>query len=306
MNINLHDIIYNMNINLQKKLAISVSLSFNFIIILLKLAAGYISGSICLISEAVHSIADCLASSITFFAIKRSSEPADKDHPFGHGKYEDMAGFIEGIMIIFASAFILYEASKKIIFGYHENIDSTFGIYVMAIAMFANIIASTYSSYVAKKSNSVSLYADAQHLKTDVYSSLGVLLGLIAIKITGINILDAIIALIVAAIIFKAGFLITKQTLNNLLDGSVSYKKIFDINNILHSCKDIKGYKNLKARNLGPMVRVEVTIFVEDNMTISKCHQICDNIERNIKENIGNVTVIIHAEPVSIQNISSQ
>ena len=291
-----------MNINLQKKLAISVSLSFNFIIILLKLAAGYISGSICLISEAVHSIADCLASSITFFAIKRSSEPADKDHPFGHGKYEDMAGFIEGIMIIFASAFILYEASKKIIFGYHENIDSTFGIYVMAIAMFANIIASTYSSYVAKKSNSVSLYADAQHLKTDVYSSLGVLLGLIAIKITGINILDAIIALIVAAIIFKAGFLITKQTLNNLLDGSVSYKKIFDINNILHSCKEIKGYKNLKARNLGPMVRVEVTIFVEDDMTISKCHAICDNIEKKINDEIGNISVIIHAEPVSLQS----
>ena len=197
-----------MNINLQKKLAISLSLSFNLVIILLKFIAGYITGSICLLSEAVHSVADCLASSITFFAIKRSSAPADKDHPFGHGKYEDMAGFIEGILIIFASAFILYEASKKIIFGYHEDIDSTFGIYVMTVAMLGNIVASTYSSYVAKKSNSISLYADAQHLKTDVYSSLGVLIGLITIKITGINILDSIIALIVAGIIFKAGFLI--------------------------------------------------------------------------------------------------
>lgn len=293
-----------MEINLQKKLAICLSLTFNLIVIVLKLIAGYISGSICLLSEAVHSVADCLASSITFFAIKRSSTPADADHPFGHGKYEDMAGFIEGVMIIFASAFILYEASRKIIFGYHENIDSTFGIYVMAIAMLGNIIASTYSSYVAKKSNSISLYADAQHLKTDVYSSLGVLIGLIAIKITGLNILDAIIALIVAGIIFKAGFLIIKQTLNNLLDGSVSYKKIFEINNILHSCEEIKGYKNLKARNLGPMVRVEVTIFVEDDMKISQCHTICDNIEKRINDEIGNIDVIIHAEPVSLQNIN--
>lgn len=294
-----------MKINSQKKLAISISLSFNLIIILFKFIASYITGSICLLSEAVHSIADCLASSITFFAIKRSSLPADKDHPFGHGKYEDMAGFIEGIMIIFASAFILFEASKKIISGYHENIDSTLGIYVMGFAMLANIIASSYSSYVAKKSNSISLYADAQHLKTDVYSSLGVLIGLIAIKITGINILDAIIAIIVAGIIFKAGFLITKQTLNNLLDGSVSSKKISEINDILLSCQNIKGYKDLKARNLGPTIKVEVTIFLDDSMTISNCHKICDNIENSIKEKIGNITVLIHAEPVSIQNITS-
>ena len=208
-------------------------------------------------------------------------------------------------MIIFASAFILYEASKKIILGYHEDIDSTIGIYVMAFAMFANIIASTYSLYVAKKSNSISLYADAQHLKTDVYSSLGVLLGLIAIKVTGINILDAIIALIVAGIIFKAGFLITKQTLNNLLDGSVSYKQIEEITEIIETCKDIKGYKDLKARNLGPAIKVEVTIFVEDDMKISVCHQICDKIEKEISDKINNATVIIHAEPFSAQKIVS-
>ena len=293
-----------MHINSQKKLAISISLTFNLIIIVLKFIASYISGSICLLSEAVHSIADCLASSITFFAIKRSSLPADKEHPFGHGKYEDMAGFIEGIMIIFASAFSLYEASKKIIFGYHENIDSTLGIYVMGIAMAANIIAGSYSLYVAKKSNSISLYADAQHLKTDVYSSLGVLIGLVAIKLTGINILDSIIALIVAGIIFKAGFLIAKQTLNNLLDGSVSNKKISEINEILLSCKDIKGFKDLKARNLGPMIKVEITIFLEDSMKLSTCHQICDNIENKISEKIGDVTVHIHAEPVSIQQVN--
>ena len=207
-------------------------------------------------------------------------------------------------MIIFASAFILYEASKKIIFGYHENIDSTLGIYVMGFAMIGNIIAGRYSLYVAKKSNSISLYADAQHLKTDVYSSLGVLTGLIAIKLTDINILDSIIALIVAGIIFKAGFLIAKQTLNNLLDGSISNKQMSKINDILKSCSDIKGFKDLKARNLGPMIKIEITILLEDEMTISKCHQICDSIENKIKKQIGNVSVHIHAEPVSIQQLN--
>ena len=93
--------------------------------------------------------------------------------------------------------------------------------------------------------------------------------------------------------------------MNNLLDGSISAKKISEINELLNSRSDIQGYKDLKARNLGPMVKVEVTILLNDDMTISKCHQICDDIENNINEKIGNITVLIHAEPVSIQNITS-
>src|SRR5574344_2871404 len=108
----------------EKKIAAGLSITSNAIIILLKITAGIISGSISIISEAIHSMSDFLASVLTFFAVSRSAEPADKDHPFGHGKYEDMSGFIEGGLIIFAGFFIIYEAISKLIKGYTLKADS--------------------------------------------------------------------------------------------------------------------------------------------------------------------------------------
>ena len=121
------------------------------------------------------------------------------------------------------------------------------GIYVMAFAVVANFLVSRYLFYVAKKSDSVSLLADAEHLSTDIFSSLGVLVGLVLIKITGIAALDPIIALIVALIILKAGFSISKETLNNLLDGSLPSEDIAKIEEILKKNSVIKGYKNIKG-----------------------------------------------------------
>ena len=295
-----------MNINTQKKLVASTSIASNAIIIVLKFIAGLVSGSISIISEAIHSFSDFLASVLTFFAVSRSSEPADKDHPFGHGKYEDMSGFIEGFLIIFAAIYIIYEASKKLIFGYHAELDSEICIFVMAFAVVANILVSKSLFHVAKKSKSVSLYADAEHLRTDVFSSLGVLIGLIVIKFTGLTILDPIIAIIVAGIIFKAGYSITKETLNNLLDGSISKGEINEITKILDTFTNIKGYKDLKARNIGPMVKVELTVLFDNDMKIFDCHKICDEIEQKISSKIGNVSMIIHSEPVNKKATISQ
>lgn len=295
-----------MNINTQKKLVASTSIASNAIIILLKFIAGLVSGSISIISEAIHSFSDFLASVLTFFAVSRSSEPADKDHPFGHGKYEDMSGFIEGFLIILASIYIIYEASKKLIFGYHAELDSEICIFVMAFAVVANILVSKSLFIVAKKSKSISLYADAEHLRTDVFSSLGVLIGLIVIKFTGLTILDPIIAIIVAGIIFKAGYSITKETLNNLLDGSISKAEINEITKILDTFTNIKGYKDLKARNIGPMVKVELTVLFDNDMKIFDCHKICDEIEQKISSKIGNVSMIIHSEPVDTKVSISQ
>ncbi len=295
-----------MDINTQKKLVASTSIFSNAIIIVLKFIAGLVSGSISIISEAIHSFSDFLASVLTFFAVSRSSEPADKDHPFGHGKYEDMSGFIEGFLIILASIYIIYEASKKLIFGYHAELDSEICIFVMAFAVVANILVSKSLFIVAKKSKSVSLYADAEHLRTDVFSSLGVLIGLIVIKFTGLTILDPIIAIIVAGIIFKAGYSITKETLNNLLDGSISKGEINEITKILDTFTNIKGYKDLKARNIGPMVKVELTVLFDNDMKIFDCHKICDEIEQKISSKIGNVSMIIHSEPVNKKTTISQ
>ena len=171
-----------MHIDTEKKLAAGLSILSNTIIIIMKFIAGEISGSISIISEAIHSLSDCLASVLTFFSVIKSSQPADEEHPFGHGRYEDMSGFIEGGLIIAAAFYIIYEAAKKLIFTTSASTEPTLGIIVMGISVIANFIVSSVLFHTAKKSNSVSLYADGEHLRTDIYSSLGVLVGLVLIK----------------------------------------------------------------------------------------------------------------------------
>ena len=293
-----------MKLEAEKKFAAGLSITSNAIVILLKVIAGILSGSISIISEAIHSLSDFLASVLTFFAVTRSSEPADKEHPFGHGKYEDMSGFIEGGLIIFAGLYIIYEASTKLIFGYHIKSEPTIGIFVMAFAVLANLLVSRYLFYVARKSDSVSLYADAQHLSTDIYSTLGVLIGLVLIKITGITALDPIIAIIVALIILKAGFSISKETLNNLLDGSIPAGDIQKIEEIIKKNNVIKGYKNIKGRKSGQYKEIEMTLLFNPDMKLQCCHAVCDQIENEIKSIMDNVSIIIHAEPLADINKS--
>lgn len=288
-----------MNIVTEKKLAAGLSITSNAVIIILKLIAGIISGSISIISEAIHSLSDCLASVLTFFAVMKSSEPADREHPFGHGKYEDMSGFIEGGLIIFAAFYIMYEAGKKLCMNKPFEVDTTLGIAVMLFAVVANFVVSSILFKVAKKSNSISLFADGEHLRTDIYSSLGVMVGLILIKVTGIHILDPIIAILVALFILKAGFSISKETLNNLLDGSLPAEDLKSIEEIIHSYKSdyTLDFKNLKARRCGPSTDIELTMLFPKDMTIEQCHDICDEMEELIRQKLGHVTIMIHAEP---------
>ena len=169
----------------------------------------------------------------------------------------------------------------------------------MLFAVAANFFVSSVLFKVAKKSNSISLFADGEHLRTDIYSSLGVMAGLILIKITGIHILDPVIAILVALFILKAGFSISKETLNNLLDGSLPPEDMKSIEEIINSYKNkcILGIKNLKARRCGPSTDIELTILFPKDMTIEKCHNICDEIENLITHKLGHVTIMTHAEP---------
>ena len=286
-----------MNIVTEKKFAAFLSITSNALVISFKVVAGILSGSISIISEAIHSLSDFLASVLTFFAVTRSAEPADKGHPFGHGKYEDMSGFIEGGLIVFAALYIIYEAIEKLINGGYQHTETLIGIFAMGFAVLANFLVSRYLFYVAKKSDSVSLYADAKHLSTDIYSSLGVCVGLLLIKVTGLAILDPIIALVVALIILKAGFSISKETLNNLLDGSIPTEDIQKIEEIIKANSVIKGCKGIKGRKSGQCKEIELTLLFNPDMKLSCCHNICDQVENSIKKELGQVCVTIHAEP---------
>ncbi len=294
-----------MDTNKKKKLAASISITSNIFLTTLKLIVGIISGSLSIISEAIHSLSDFLASIITYFSVVKSSEPADDDHPYGHGKYEDMAGFIEGLLIISAAIFIIFKATKKIVLGIPSETENSLGIIVMSVAVVMNFLVSSYIFKVAKTSDSISLYADGQHLRTDVYSSLGVLIGLLLIKITGNHALDPIIAILVAAFIFRTGHTITNKSWMNLLDHSLPEEDIKQIEQIINNYSGITKLKihGIKARRLGPTKDINLTLQFKKDTTICECHKICDEIEQSIRKIYPNCSISIHAEPmIMIEN----
>lgn len=288
-----------MEINTKKKLTAGLSIASNILLSLLKIAAGIISGSLSIISEAIHSMSDLFASLITFFSVIKSSKPADEDHPFGHGKYEDMSGFIEGLLIIGASFFIIFKAAQKIILGIPIEIESNLGIAVMIIAVIANIIVSSMLFKVAKESNSISLYADGEHLRTDVYSSFGVLIGLVLIKYTGHTVLDPIIAILTAVFIYRAGYSISKRAFMNLLDHSLPESDLDKIRAIVRTYPDSVVLKEngIRARQVGPIDDIDLVLQFPEETSICECHKICEGIEAQIRDIFVNASISIHSEP---------
>lgn len=287
------------NVLKNKKLAASLSVLSNLTLIILKLITGFASGSVSIISEAIHSGSDFLASVIAFFAIHKSEKPADEDHQFGHGKYEDVAGFVEGCLIILASVYIIFEAGKKLAGLTDPLVNSIPGIVVMLVSVLTNICVSSYLFKVAKNTDSIALYSDAEHLKTDVYSSMTVFTGLIIIHFTGLYVIDAIIAIIVAMIIMHTGYKICKTTMNDILDGSLPENDINTIKDIIkvHTQKGISSIKEIRTRKAGKDKEIVIVLLVEGSLTVSFAHELCDGIENEIEKALGNTKVTIHVEP---------
>ena len=289
-----------MQITTKKKLAAGISILSNILLTLLKIFAGIVSGSLSIISEAIHSLSDFFASAITFFSVVKSSEPADDDHPYGHGKYEDMAGFIEGVLIILAALFIILKSVKKIVLGVYTETENNLGIAVMLFAVITNFIVSSFLFKVSKESNSISLYADGEHLRTDIYSSLGVLVGLVLINVTGYYVLDSVIAILVAVLIYRAGYTISKHSWMNLLDHSLPKADIQKIEKIICSFSEFVKLKenSIKARQVGPSKDIDLVLQFPKETSICECHKICDEIEKQIQSIYINSSISIHSEPI--------
>ena len=236
----------------KKEIATLVSIISNCFLILIKFVAGYLSSSISIISEAVHSLSDLCASFIAFISVKKSKLPPDIDHQFGHQKYEDLAGLIEGLLIIFAGIYIIYEACSKIIFHKIDSIDVNLGIIVMFVSGVVNIFVSTYLMKIGKETKSIAIIADAKHLHTDILTSGGIFLSLIAIKFTNLWILDPIIALLVSVFIIEMGFKTAKNSSLSLLDTSLNKSDLKIIENIINKYNnEFIKLKTMRTRKNG-------------------------------------------------------
>ncbi len=273
-----------------------LSLLSNTSLIIMKLVVGLFTGSVSILSEAIHSTMDLLAAVIAFFSVRISDRPADDTHPYGHGKVENISGVIEALLIFVASVWIIIEAVKKIINP--GEIDSVgLGFIVMFISAAINFIVSKKLYKVAKQEDSIALEADALHLKADVYTSLGVGGGLFLIWLTGLNYLDPIVAILVAIFILKESFELLKTAFNPLLDVKLSDEEIEIIKDKINQYDSVFcNYHDLKTRKSGRIRYIDLHLVFPENKSIKEAHDICDRIEQNIEQVLKYAEVMIHLE----------
>ena len=281
----------------KKSKAALFSIGSNTILIVLKLVAGTITGSVSLIAEAIHSLMDLVAAIIAFVSVSVSDRPADKQHQFGHGKAENVSGVIEGLLILVAAGLIVREAIHKITAGISLELIEV-GIVVMGVSLVVNIFVSRYLYKVSRATDSLALEADAAHLTTDVMTMAGVFLGLIVVRITGLNILDPIIAMAVALLIVKAAVDIIRKSFGGLMDASLPETEQKVIESCLLAHKDrIVEFHRLRTRKAGSLRQVDLHLVIPREMHVEVAHNLCDHLETDIEKLLNNTEVNIHVEP---------
>jgi cation diffusion facilitator family transporter len=283
----------------KKKVAL-LSVASNTGLVLLKLAVGIAIGSVAIISEAIHSGIDLLAAGIAYLSVRKSGEPADDCHSFGHGKYEDLSGFIEAILIFVAAVLIIWEAGQKLLHGEETlAVDVLYlGIAVMAVSALANLYVSSRLMRVAKETESIALESDAWHLRTDVYTSAGVLAGLVAIRLTGLVFLDAIAAMAIAVVIMRAAWDLTRRSFADLVDHSLPAEEEQRIRDVIaEHCTDYADYHDLRTRRSGPDRYIDFHLCVARRLSVEQAHDLTDHLESDLKLEFPRSHISIHVEP---------
>ncbi|MBF0299377.1 MAG: cation transporter [Oligoflexia bacterium] len=290
------------DLNKLKKKAAFFSIISNATLIVLKIVVGIIISSVSVISEAIHSAIDLLAALIAYFSIKEASKPADETHPYGHGKFENLSGLIEAILIFMAAIYIIHEAFEKM--KTHEVMKNTeLGIIVMFVSVIVNFFVSKYLFVVAKKTDSMALEADAWHLRTDVYTSLGIFTGLILIRVTGIYILDPIVAIIVAIWLIIISIKLILASFKDITDSKLSNEDEKIILDILNSNSDLFiEFHKLRSRKAGSERFVDLHLVVPQHWNTEKTHSISHMLEQKIAQLLPNTQLIIHIEPCKKKN----
>jgi cation diffusion facilitator family transporter len=279
--------------------AAKISLAVVAALVVLKLVFAIVTGSISILAQAMDSVLDVFAVVATFFAIGFASRPADEEHPYGHGKVEGIAAVGQAVLLFGASAGIIYSSIRRIISG--EAIEyAVGGIIVMLVSMLTSIFLSRHLLKVSKATGSLALEANAHNIAADVYTTAGVLAGLVIIQFTELYIIDPIIALIVAVFIIRAAVGVLKKSFGELIDVRLPKEEEEAIKTSImeHGCQ-LVDFHDLRTRKAGSQRYVELHLTMPKNVSVEKAHQMCDHLEQDIKTKLKGANVVIHVEPCS-------
>jgi cation diffusion facilitator family transporter len=278
--------------------AATLSVASNSLLIVAKVAVGAITGSIAIVTEAVHSLIDLLASVITLTSVRKADEPADAEHPYGHQKLENLAAQIEGLLIVVGAAVIVYEATHRLIVG--AQVDTLgLGIAVMAASALANFSISAFLERQSRRLESPALEGDATHLRTDALTSIGVLGGLLLVEITGATAFDSIAALMVALAIVISGLRIITRSSRVLVDEALPEQEMDRIEAAIAAARpqEVAGYHKLRARRAGSRRYVDLHVQFRSGTSLERAHEIAHRMRAAIEADLPAAEVLIHVEP---------
>ncbi|MFA6410832.1 MAG: cation diffusion facilitator family transporter [Candidatus Buchananbacteria bacterium] len=285
----------------QKKQSVALSSVFASLVLTLgKLVVGLLTGSMGILSEAAHSLLDLGAAILTYFTVRVSDKPADSKHPFGHGKAESVSALIETGLLFLTSAWIIFEAVKRLIFKSVEVEATWYAFAVIIISILIDISRSRALYKVAKETKSQALEADALHFSSDIWSSGVVLIGLGFVAF-GLNGADAIAALIVAIFVLVAGYRLGKRTIDVLIDTAPqgTTERIYEL---VEQVDGVLNIEKLRVRPAGASLFIDMLININRKLPQIKVDQIIKNVCATIKENFAEADILVSTQAKALDS----
>ncbi len=276
----------------------TLSVASNSALILLKVIAGTVTGSVAILTEAIHSSIDLVASIVALVSVRKAGEPADESHRYGHAKLENLAAAIEGILILVGSAVIGFEAIRRL--ASHGRIHTVgLGIAVVAFSVLVNLVVSTVIARNARVTESAALEGDAAHLRTDAITSMGVLVALALVRLTGAQWLDPAIALVVAAAILFTGVRLLSRSGRVLVDEALPAEEVAIIRGAIEELapRGVVGYHELRTRRAGSRRYVDLHVQFREGTSLEDAHLTAHKLQDLIGARLGDADVLIHLEP---------
>ncbi|MFZ1997012.1 MAG: cation diffusion facilitator family transporter [Solirubrobacteraceae bacterium] len=281
-----------------KTRAAAVSIVSNTCLIVLKVAAGLVTGSVGILSDAVHSLMDLIASLIAWASVRKADAPADASHRYGHEKLEDLAAGAQALLLLFGAVFIAVEAIRRLINGGHVASVGV-GIGVAAAAAAVNLVVSTYLERSGRTTGSTALHANAADLRTDAIVSLAVLVSLVVVKLTGDSWVDPVVGLLVAVAISRTGVRILIDASRRLADEALPPDELAALQQVVGSFMgaEVVGYHDLRARHVGSHHQVDLHLQFAAGTSLERAHYVSHQLQNEIVARLPGTTVLVHLEP---------
>lgn len=275
-----------------------LSVASNSGLILLKVVVGTITGSVAVLTEAIHSSIDLIASVVALVSVRKAEEPADETHRYGHEKLENLSAAIEGVLILVGSAVITFEAIRRLL-GHGHLKSVGLGIAAVAVSILVNLVVSTVISRNAQRTQSAALEGDAAHLRTDALTSAGVLVALALVKLTGAQWLDPAIALVVAASIVVTGVRLLNRSSRVLVDEALPSGEVAEIRRVIErfAATGVVGYHELRTRRAGARRYIDLHVQFRAGTSLETAHGTAHRLQEEIGRRLGGADVLIHLEP---------